>query len=381
MKVIYVNHSSEIQGAGLALYNIIQGVSKLGVNPIVVLPNEGALADRFRHMGVKVYLVMHYNAIYPSRRGLYDYIIYPYRLIRTLLFNRLAVIRFKKIVEKEHPDIIHTNSGVIRFAAKVAEKNDISHVWHIREFQSKDFFGVPIGGESKIRELYHSANTHCIAITKAVFRYFDLSPTKDFVIYDGVFSKNIQLPKGSKKKKYFLYVGSLQKGKGIFDALDAFDAVADKIPEYELLIAGKDYINIIQKIEKCKHADQIKYLGFRSDVYNLMANATALLVPSYYEGFGFTTTEAMLNKTIVIGRDVAGTKEQFDNGLNLIGREIGIRIRTVVELSNAIVQVCNMSQFEYMTITNSARQVVLDSYTIEKNAQQIIKVYESILYK
>lgn len=381
MKVIYINHSPGIQGAGLALLNIIKGMQNLGVEPIVVLPHEGPLADRFRGMGIKIYFVMHYNAIYPRRKYVSDYILYLYRLVRTLIFNQLAVFRFRKIVVKEQPDVIHSNSGVIRFGAKVAEEQKIPHVWHVREFQSKNFFGCPLGGESKVREQYHSESNHCIAITKAVFLHFDLTTPKDCVIYDGVFPKDIQMPKVFEKRKYLLFVGSLQKGKGIYDVILAFDAVADQIPEYELWMAGKDYVNVNQEIANSKHFSQMKYLGFRSDIYEMMANATALLVPSYYEGFGFITAEAMLNRTIVIGRDVAGTKEQFDNGLHSTGKEIGIRIQTTEELSDAILQVCRKPQNEYKEMIDNAYQVVMENYTIEKNSQQIFNFYEQILRK
>lgn len=52
MKIIYINHSSGIQGAGLALLNIIRGMLKIGIVPIVVLPCAGPLADKFHEMGV-----------------------------------------------------------------------------------------------------------------------------------------------------------------------------------------------------------------------------------------------------------------------------------------------------------------------------------------
>lgn len=45
-----------------------------------------------------------------------------------------------------------------------------------------------------------------------------------------------------------------------------------------------------------------------------MNRATALIVPSPFEAFGLITAEAMFNKCLVIGKDTAGTKEQFDNG-------------------------------------------------------------------
>ena len=87
MKVLYVTHSPGIQGAGLALLNIVKGVIKLGIEPVVVLPHKGPLVDQLQALGVKCHLVMCYNTIYPRRKYLSDYPLYPYRLIRTLVTN------------------------------------------------------------------------------------------------------------------------------------------------------------------------------------------------------------------------------------------------------------------------------------------------------
>ena len=40
----------------------------------------------------------------------------------------------------------------------------------------------------------------------------------------------------------------------------------------------------------------------------------------------------MYNHCLVIGRNTAGTKEQFDNGLDQTGEEIGLRFDSDLEL-------------------------------------------------
>lgn len=380
MKVLYVTHSPGLQGAGIALLNIIKGVLNMGVEPVVVLPYEGPLVDKLQEIGVKCHLVMCYNTIYPRRKYLYDYPLYPYRLIRTLVTNHRAIERFRKIVKEEKPDVIHTNSGVVRFAAQVAKEERIPHVWHVREFQSKDFLWVPLGGEKRVLELYKDHNNHCVAITKSVFDHFHLNSEKDCVIYDGVFPKDIVTPQCTKKEKRFLFVGSLQKGKGIFDALEAFDSIAGKYPDYELWIAGKDYVNIEKLIANCKHSSLIKYLGFRTDIYQLMADSTALLVPSYYEGFGFITAEAMLNKTLVIGRNVAGTKEQFENGFQLHKKPIALSFNDMASFTYILDDICKSDSRKYDDYIERAYTTVHNFYTIEKSCNDLIKIYESIIY-
>ena len=378
MKILYLAHSESLQGAGIALINIVRGMVAQGVECIVVVPFHGELEKRLMEVGAKCYISRCYNAIYPRLKRTSDYLVWPYRLMRTFLYNALAERYVMRLVDIESPDMIHTNSGVIRFGANVARKKHIPHVWHIREFQDRDFFGVPLGGEKKVRDLYHSKHNHCVAITQNVFEYFSLTTPKDTVIYDGVFSGSISIPV-AKKKKYFLFVGALLEGKGILDLVEAFSNISNKIPDYELWIAGKDFVSIQGVIDKSVSPERIKYLGFRNDIYDLMRVATAVVVPSYYEGFGFITVEAMLNKTLVIGRDTAGTKEQFDNGLAYTGKEIGIRFSSNKELQDAMCSVAT-EIIKYNEMIKAAHKTVLAKYSLERNVEDLLGLYKSVLH-
>ena len=68
MKVLYVAHSSGIQGSGLALLNIVKGVIANGIEPVVVLPYYGPLVDKLKEMGVTCHYVMCYNTVYPRTK-------------------------------------------------------------------------------------------------------------------------------------------------------------------------------------------------------------------------------------------------------------------------------------------------------------------------
>lgn len=369
-----------MQGAGFALINILEGVKRLGINPIVLIPKEGPMSVKLRELGINYYFINTKNCIYPPTRTFNDVIRWPYRLIKNFVINLNALINLIIICKKEVPDVIHTNSGVIRYGFWCGMLLGIPHVWHIREYQSKDFFWRALGGEKRVAQLYSKSSNHCIAITRGIFSHFGLDMKKDKVIYDGVFHENVSLP-NVKKKKYFLFVGSLQKGKGIFDAIQAFETVAHKLNGYELWIAGHDYIGVESYISSMKNKKLVKYLGFRPDVYEMIAGATALLVPSYYEGFGFITAESMLNNTLVIGRDVAGTKEQLDNGLNITGNEIGLRFNDLEGLCNAMIAVTKNGNEHYTSMIHQAHDVVMSMYTIENSSIQVVNFYNIIIQK
>ena len=107
-----------------------------------------------------------------------------------------------------------------------------------------------------------------------------------------------------------------------------------------------------------------------------MRGALALVVPSRFEGFGFITVEAMLNGCLVIGNNTAGTKEQFDIGKRQTGSEIGLRYDNAFELQ---VLMNRALEEDFREMKENARRVVLQNYTIEKNAEDILCLYKKIL--
>ena len=377
MKVLYIAHSVGLQGAGFALINIIKAIKNKGITPILLLPSYGPIAIEAEKVGVKCYYHPCRNSVYPSLTSFIDIVLFLFRLLRICAINYFAKKYLEKIIKIEKPDIIHTNTGVIRFGALVAKKHNIPHVWHIREYQTLDFAWKPIGGIEKQRNLYKDSNNHCIAITHDVFNYFELNKKKDITIYDGVFSSSIELPI-SVKQDYFLFVGCLKEGKGVLDVINAFELIADKLsPNTELWLVGDDEINIHHRIFNSKYPGLIKYLGFRKDVYQLMANAIALIVPSKFEGFGFITTEAMLNRCLVIGRNTGGTKEQFDNGKAFTGEDIGLRFTTLEELSIHMKNV-RFCYNDYLDMVERGYKTVTTFYTIENNINHISRIYNTL---
>ena len=72
----------------------------------------------------------------------------------------------------------------------------------------------------------------------------------------------------------------------------------------------------------------------------------------------------MLNNCLVIERDTAGTKEQFNNGLKDTGEEIGLRFKTVEELTMRMIEVSNNLEPEkYERMNTLAGKVVRQRYS------------------
>lgn len=382
MKVLLIAHNATVEGAGIAFVNIIKALGQNGIEVVAVVPGYKGVYELLDGVvNVKRYVIPQIrNEIYPSFKTLKDKIKYIPKLIRSPFYHAIFKKKLSAIVDAEKPDIIHSNTGTLRVGAIVAKEKEIPHVWHVRECQVVGCDFRPFGGERKVQALFSEPNNHCIAITKSVYEYYHLNDKKDVVIYDGVFGeKDIPTSWLANKEKVLLYVGLISEKKGVKMLLEAFSKIAAQIPDYSLMLAGVDQLGIERILEKLSCKDQIRYLGFRKDIYDLMAKARSVVVPSVHEGFGFITAEAMLNHTLVLGRNTAGTKEQMDNARDLSGMDVALRFGSVDELAERLIDVSKLSDESYKEMTDKAFKVVTELYTRERNGEEIIKFYNSIL--
>jgi len=383
MRVLYIAHSGNIQGAGLALINVIRGMLTCGVEPVVFLPAVGPVSEQLAGLGVRCIFTPFYMEIFPPLKGIRNWVLWGPRFMRTLVCNASSSLKLRKTIREIQPDIIHTNTGVIHFSAKVARVFKIPHVWHVREFQDLHFGWTPFGGMRGLSKLFNEECNHCVSVTQAVFEHYEMSIHKARVIYDGVFDMDIPPDIVWEKKDYFLFVGRIQEGKGVRDAVVAFLKVAPRYPKKQLWIAGDGCGAFVESlyhlVEQSGLGERVRFLGFRTDVYQLMSTAQALIVSSRFEGFGYITAEGMLNGCLVIGNNTAGTKEQFDNGVAQCGNEIGIRYTGVDQLAERIEEICNKSAGSIRPIIERAQSVAFRLYSMNKNVEELYEYYQEIL--
>lgn len=127
-------------------------------------------------------------------------------------------------------------------------------------------------------------------------------------------------------RPYFLFVGRLEKIKGLQDVIPAFEGAGD----YDLVIAGDgEYASVLR--EQARGMPRVRFLGrVASDELGAWyRHATALIVPSLcYETFGIILLEAFRQSTPVIARRLgpfpelirrSGGGELFSNPEELLG--------------------------------------------------------------
>lgn len=377
MKVLYIVNHTVPYGANVALLNIIDELTNYDIECTVVVGHYGSLCEELGKRQIACKIINHQFQIYPRIKSLRNAVASIPRLLQMLVINFNAEQKLKDVVKEFQPDLIHTNIGPTHIGYNVAKKLGIPHVWHIREYQDLDFGMIPFPSKKNYIHKLTYFNNSSVAITKGIFNHFDMNKNAR-VIYDGVMKeKNIQF--SEKKSSYFLFLGRLEETKGILQLLMAFIDFASFNDSYELLIAGNGsdiFVNELKAIaNKSGFAKRIHFLGFRKDVFELLSKATALIVPSKHEGFGFITAEAMFNGCLVVGNNSGGTKEILET------ENLGILYTGHEELVSALKEIVSLGIENYYPMIKKAQIIASKLYSQEQNANEIYNLYNDILIK
>ena len=263
------------------------------------------------------------------------------------------------IAKKVKPDIIHTNTGVVHEGYSVAKLLKIPHVWHIREYQTKDFnwsiFPSKKSFENRLSKSFG------IFITKELQQYFNQDNNTSKVIYNPIFDlEDVTAVHYSTTEKYFLIANRISPEKGIEDIIKGYALFCNNNCEYGLKIAGFGEETYIAQLKQlCKELnilDKVHFVGYVSDMRELIYNAKVLFVGSYYEAFGRMTAEANLMGTFVIGRNSGGTKEilELTNGGSLFDKyeEIPSLLECYLNTNGDIMERSKLIALKYFTKKN-----------------------------
>lgn len=199
----------------------------------------------------------------------------------------------------------------------VVTVHDLSYFYYPEEFLKKDLYKLENWTKYSVRKA-----EKVIAVSKStkkdLMTYYEVPEKKIEVVYNGfekLVPKKLQ-PTHYKlqPQKYILFVGTLQPRKNLLTLIKAYALFHRKHKDMKLVIVGKRgwmYHEIYKIVEKLHLTKDVVFTGYAPDetVVDLYKNAFCFVAPSYYEGFGIPTLEAMSFGTPVISSNTASLPE------------------------------------------------------------------------
>lgn len=221
-----------------------------------------------------------------------------------------------------------------------------------------------------------------------IVKLYHIPASKIDVIYNGaneLFKPATEGEKAAAKKtyalgnNYFIYIGAIQPRKNVKNLLLAFDAFKKNKPSaVKLLIAGRkawDTEETILAYEGMQFKNDVIFLGhlLKDGLAKVTAAATALVYPSFYEGFGIPIVEAMNCDVPVITSNVTSMPE--------VAGDAGLLVdpHSVDDIANAMTQLYFDAALRDKLIANGRiqRQKFSWQKTAEKMWQAIEKMKET----
>ncbi len=180
---------------------------------------------------------------------------------------------------------------------------------------------------------------------------------------------------------YLLYVGRLEKEKGLKTLLDGFTRATGADPSLSLKIAGTGSMEEeLKAYLPAGNSARVEMVGFRQgkELRNLLQKAKAVIIPSeWYENYPFATLEAMACGKPVIASRIGGIPEQVEDGVTGFLFE-PFRPESLAE---KIETLQGLSEEEIALMGRRAREAVERQNTPDIYLDAIMHIYNDLLHK
>lgn len=180
---------------------------------------------------------------------------------------------------------------------------------------------------------------------------------------------------GLDDSRYVLFVGTINPRKNLPLLANAFDVVSEDYPDLELVIVGGEGYRsnmILEAITSIESSDRVVFPGYveTEDIPEVMAGATAFVMPSLYEGFGIPVLESMACGTPVLATNVSSLPEVVGNAGILVDPNDPMDLAT--ELSALLEDNDRRRRYEALGRERAGQ------FTWERAASETVAVYESV---
>jgi len=317
-------------------------------------------------------------------------------LAKRLVWNFLDLWNFsyyhqiKKILQSEKPDVVQTNSikGISPSLFSAVKNQKIPHVFVLHSYESISRWGTLMRGDKPIQfnwldNIYMSWMRSITANISAVISGSKF--TLDFFVKMGFFknSKKFVIPHGIKlntdiKPKQgigldFMYLGRLEKSKGVQIAIQTFKKVKENNSRFHIVGDG-GYFDHLKKL--ANEDDRIIFYGprFGKDLVPIFRKCSYGIVPSiWHETFGYINLQFMNEGLPIIGSNMGAIPELIKEGNCGFVYE-AFDVESLRKIMQRVVT-------DEKILSNLSQNAILASkkFSIDNQIKSTIMVYNSVI--
>ena len=394
-KILFYNHTRQVSGAERILLNMIAVLDRRQYQVAAACPVQGAgeLDELLRARGCRLIEAPLLQARFTSN---------PLRLLGYLGSFARAILRFRRTVLRENPDLLHANSvraGIVATLATLGTR--IRVLWHIQD----DLPRHPLSTAVRVLALT-SRRTGFAAVSAATARAFagrfafgrrlhvlpnglDLEcfPPRTDPLDEAAAAVRRELGL-SARDRLAVTVGMINPRKGLLPLVQAWRSLADELaaqaaaPAYLAIVGAPIFNNdqvyeaqLRERIEELGLTDQVRLLGARKEVAAILRAADLFILNATVEPFGLVIVEAMACGTPVLASAIGGIPEIVEDGVS--GRLFGSSASDGgIALAAALVQAVRSPQ-ELESLAAHAQVMVRERFSLSAFGANLHALYGS----
>lgn len=298
--VLFLTRTMKLGGTENVILQLCEIFHPL-VNKIIVCSCGGINVQNLQKMGIKHYEI-------------------PDIVNRTPMTILKITSKLTHIVVKEHITTIHTHHRMAAFYISLLglyKKRFFINTCH-STFNNKRLFTrfaykyaklIACGEVVKenLEDFFGLSNRHITVVRNSV---------KPF---DGVINVDTTIQKLHEDGCFIVgNIGRLSEEKGIKYYIMAIPKVIKSHPEARFLIigSGEDHEKLKKLVKELDIEKSIYFMGYRSDIQNLMSQLDLVVLSSLWEGFPLVPIEAFSTGKTIVATAVGGTPEIVQDGVN-----------------------------------------------------------------
>ncbi len=296
VKVVHLIGSMDLGGAEKLTRLTVEGLDpERFEGAVCCLKAGGYYADQLRSAGHSVTVLLDVDKHAPI----------------TLRRLWLASWRLYRYLRQESPDILHAHlfatSVLGRIIGKLAGVKHIVVTMHRIEYPR---FQPWV--ERLLRPLTDGYITDSHAAAGRLSRALGVPRDQITVIYNGIDRDEFSSPPAREDARAGLdipestfvmgVIAHLYEEKGHDFLLRSLARIKDSLGDFQLLVVGDGYLrqDLEEKASRWFPEGNVRFLGQRGDLANLLAAMDLFILPSSWEGFGIILAEAMYMRVPVI---------------------------------------------------------------------------------
>lgn len=320
VNILLLHSASDLYGSSKILYLVATKLHAEGHHVYLAVSEDGPLIKEFKNIGADISII---------RLG-----VLRKRYMNLLgLINRVAVMgsayfKLRRLIKSKKIDLIYSNTTPVIIGGLLSKMMSIPNIWHLHEIMD------PPGSilHKVFAAIIKSTSKKVIAVSDAVYQNWlpHLGSNHLVSIYNGIPLQNKDQVRSTIRTELNIgddhlligMVGRLNLYKGQFYFLEIAKELLHKHSHLHFVIvgdafAGYEYLykKLTDTIQSHGLQDSVHYLGYRTDIPQIMKGLDLFVLPSIKpDPFPTVVLEAMSLGIPVVATAQGGALEQVVDG-------------------------------------------------------------------